>query len=159
MISISIINTLRENHDEVIRRWLEGMHGCIAEDFEEMMLTPMGNGVANKLFGYAVEFLGAEAYEELEVLHKVQAAARDASYRRAAVGFGLTDIVVTALSFRKALNETLTNHVTPSSAEDSSNLLAAVLALNRFGDTMVSGDIAGFFACRDFTDSGGEAAA
>lgn len=64
MNSIDITRTLSENHEEVVRRWLEGLHGQVAEDLEDMMRTPMGNSVAGKLLACAVEYLGAEAYEK-----------------------------------------------------------------------------------------------
>ncbi len=50
----ALAKSLRLNHDEVIRRWMDNLHGHIADDFEEMLQTPMGNGVAGKLLGQGV---------------------------------------------------------------------------------------------------------
>lgn len=159
MNSFTISTILRENHEEVIQRWLGDLHGDIAEDYEQMLQTPMGSGLVNKLLSFVVEYLGAEKYELSEVIHKARNAARDSAYRRAAVGFNLADIVATAISFRRALNDTLTNHVTPASIDDYKQLLDAVLALNRFCDAIVAGEIAGFFACREFGGGDSEEAA
>ncbi len=159
MHAFTIASVLRENHEEVIRRWLGDLHGEIAEDYEEMLLTPMGRGLANKLLGLAVDYLGAEQYQLSEVVHQARDAARYSSYRRAAVGFSLTDIVATAVSFRRALNDTLTNHITPASAQEYKQLLDAVMALNRFCDAIVVGEIAGYFARRDFSGDDSEEAA
>lgn len=152
MISLTLANHLRENHDEVMRRWLEHLHGQIADDFEQMMKTPMGSGVSHKLLICAVEFLEAEDYSKAEVLHGVRDIARDASFRRAAVGFGLPDIVMTAITFRQALQETLLEGSVHGSVENERALTETVMALNELGDVLVAGEIAGFFAYHDYRD-------
>lgn len=157
MLTHSLAKSIRMNHEEVLRRWLENLHGHIADDFEQMLLTPMGNGVATKLLGYAVDYLEAEDYQRNEVLHSVWSAAREASFRRAAVGYGLQDIVTTALAFRNALQETLLNNVTPSDSTEERKLLEGIMAINRIGDSMVSGEIAGYFSYQGFhEDQAGE---
>ncbi|MCL4474083.1 MAG: hypothetical protein M1539_00785 [Actinobacteria bacterium] len=150
MISPECANHLRENHDEVIRRWLENLHGHIAEDFEHMLRTPMGSGVANKLLSCAVDFLEAEDYLKTEALHSARDIARDASFRRTAVGFCLPDIVTTALAFRAALEETVLFHAIHRSIEDEKAITDTVMELNQFGDVLVAGEIAGFFSYNSF---------
>lgn len=152
MHSLSLANTLRKNQDEVIRRWLDNLSGKIAEDFEQMLRTPMGVGVATKLLASAMEFLGAEEYQQGEILRKVRNVAKEASFRRTAVGFCLPDIVFTALAFRRALEETLINHVVHVGAKEEHKLLEGLLALNRLGDMIVTGEIAGFFAYNEYHD-------
>jgi hypothetical protein len=152
MISLALSTTLRENHDEVIQRWMEYVHGAIAEDFEQMLRTPMGRAVASNQLGYAVELMGAEEYQVCELLHRARDAARDASFRRAAVGFGLPDIVKTAMAFREALQETLLNHVSADKELDSRMIIEGLLALNKLGDAIIAGEIAGFFAYHEFTE-------
>lgn len=152
MISLTLANHLRDNHDEVMRRWLENLHGHIADDFEQMMKTPMGSGVSHKLLGCAVDFLAAEEYCKVEVLHGVRDIARDASFRRAAVGFGLPDIVTTAIAFRQALQETLLQVAARGSVENERALTDTVMALNELGDVLVAGEIAGYFAYHDYQE-------
>lgn len=159
MHAVAISSVLRENHEEVVQRWLDDLDGVIADDYQEMLRTPMGGSLVNTLLSYAIEYLGAEKYELAEVVHRARNAAKDSSYRRAAVGFSLTDIVATAISFRRALNDTLANHITPSSSAEYKQLLDSVLALNRFCDAIVAGEIAGYFARRDFTTDDSEEAA
>jgi hypothetical protein len=154
MISQLLANNLRENRDEVIRRWLENLSGHIADDFEQMLKMPMGNGVANKLLNCAIDFLEAEDYDRSEVLHGARDIARDAAYRRTAVGFGLPDIVATAIAFRNALQETLLYHCLHGSVEDERVIIEVLLALNRLGDVLISGEIAGYFAYQDYRESG-----
>jgi len=156
MLTHSLAKSIRMNHDEVLRRWLENLHGHIADDFEQMLLTPMGNGVATKLLGYAVEYLEAEDYQRSEILHRVWNAAREASFRRTAVGYSLPDIITTALAFRNALQETLLNNVTPSDSVEEHKLLKGVLAIDRLGDSIISGEIAGYFGYQGFREDGEE---
>jgi len=156
MISLNLAHNLRDNHEEVVRRWLENLHGNIADDFEQMMNTPMGSGVSHKLLGCAVDFLEAEEYRKAEVLHGMRDIARDAAFRRAAVGFGLPDIVTTAVAFRQALQETLLENSAHGSIENERALTEAVIALNVFGDVLVSGEIAGYFAYNDYRDDESE---
>lgn len=153
MNHFTISSILRENSEEVVQRWLKGLNGKIAEDYEQMLLTPMGSGLGNKMLSMAIDCLGADSLELSETIHRARNVARDSSYRRAAVGFSLNDTIATAVSFRKALNDTLTNHFTPTSMEDYKQMLDAVVVLNRFCDAIVAGEIAGYFACRDFNDN------
>jgi len=143
MEPISLSKILRLNQQEVVRRWHDNLSGNIAEDFQDMLETPMGTSVAAKLLSMAIEFLEAEDYEENELLRQMRSVAREASFRRSAVGFALPDIVFTALAFRRALEETILNHVTRSDTDDEV-LVSGMLALNRLGDAMVSGEIAGY---------------
>jgi hypothetical protein len=115
-----------------------------------MMLTPMGGGVAASLLTLAIEFMGAEEYQESELLHRVRKVAQEASFRRCAVGFCLPDIAFTALALRRAMEETIFNHVIHNGYDDDEELLKGILTLNRFGDAMISGEIAGYFAYLDY---------
>ncbi|MDO8736750.1 MAG: hypothetical protein Q7K29_06660 [Thermoleophilia bacterium] len=152
MISPTLAKHLRENHEEVMRRWLENLHGHIADDFEQMLKTPMGSGVANKLLNCAIDFLEAEDYQKADVLHGVRDIASDASFRRTAVGFGLPDIVATAIAFRLALQETLLEGTARGSVENERALTDVVMAINELGDVLVSGEIAGYFAYNNYRE-------
>lgn len=152
MISVILAHHLRENHEEVMRRWLENLHGHIAEDFEQMLKTPMGSGVAHKLLNCTIDFLEAEDYQTAEILHGVRDIASDASFRRTAVGFGLPDIVTTAIAFRVALQDTLLEGAAHGSVENERALTEVVMALNELGDVLVSGEIAGYFSYHDFRE-------
>lgn len=152
MISHILANHLRENHEEVIRRWLENLHGHIAEDFEQMLKTPMGSGVANKLLSGAVDFLEAEDYLKADALHGIRDIASDASFRRTAVGFCLPDIVTTAIAFRLALQETLLEGAAHGSVENERALTEVIMAINALGDVLVSGEIAGYFAYNNYRE-------
>jgi len=150
MFALPLAKCLRENHEEVVRRWLESLHGRIADEFEQMLKTPMGGGVAHKLLGGAIEFLEAEEYQKAEVLRRVRDTASDAAFRRAAVGFNLSDIVATALAFRVALQDTFLSHSLHGGIEDERTVIESLLALNRLGDVLVLGEIAGYFNYHDF---------
>lgn len=152
MISHTFASYLRENHEEVIRRWLENLHGHIADDFEQMLKTPMGSGVANKLISCSIEFLDAEEYQKANALHELRNIASDAAYRRTAVGFCLPDIVTTAIAFRIALQETLLDHVLHGTVEKERAIIEGILALNQLGDVLISGEIAGFFSFNAFRE-------
>lgn len=154
---ITITHILRENQEEVLRRWLDDLHGRIAEDYEQALLTAIGKGVAKKLLKLVVDFLESESYREGDTLRRAREYAHKVSYRRASVGFSLTDIVTSSLSFRRALNGTIMNHFNASASDQACSLLDAVLALNRFGDTVLAGEIDGFFAYQESDDQ--EAAA
>ena len=159
MIPLNLANHLRENHEEVMRRWLDYLHGRIAEDFEQMLKTPMGSGVANKLLSCAVDFLEAEDYHKADLLHGLRDIASDASFRRTAVGFCLPDIVTTAIAFRLALQETVLDGAVHGSVENERALTEIVMAINELGDALVSGEIAGYFAYHDFREDGSDEAA
>ncbi len=152
MISLTFANALRENQHEVLERWLRDCHGHVAEDFEQMLGTPMGHAIAITLLGLAVELMGSEEYQRPQILHRARQAAQDDAYRRTAVGFCLADLVTNACSFRAALEETIFNHVLPGSAEQIEELRHAVMALGSFGDCLVAGEIAGYFAYRQFSE-------
>lgn len=153
MIPPTLANHLRENHEDVMRRWLDNLHGHIADDFEQMLKTPMGSGVANKLLNCAVDFLEAEDYHKADVLHGIRDIASDASFRRTAVGFCLPDIVATALAFRLALQETVLDGAAHGSVEKERSLTEIVMAVNELGDVLVSGEIAGYFAYHNFREN------
>lgn len=150
MIQLKLANHLRENHEEVVRRWLDNLHGHIADDFEQMLKTPMGSGVANKLLNCAVDFLEAEDYHKADVLHGVRDIASDASFRRTAVGFCLPDIVTTAIAFRLALQEAVLDGAAHGSVENERAITEIVMAINELGDALVSGEIAGYFAYQEY---------
>ncbi len=152
MSSLTFASALRENQQEVLQRWLAAYHGHVAEDFEQMLGTPMGRAVAVSFLGLAVELMGSEEYQYSQILHRARQAAQDDAYRRTAVGFCLPDLVTHASSFRTALEETIFNHVSPNSAKQAEELRSAVMAINRFGDTLVAGEIAGYFAYRQFSE-------
>ena len=156
MISTQLAGYIRENHEEVIRRWQDNLRGHIAEDFEQMLQTPMGSGVANKLLNCAIEFLEAEDYRKLETLHMVRDIASDASFRRTAVGFCLPDIITTALALRAAIQETVLYHARHRDIDDEKAIVEGIMALNQFGDALVSGEIAGFFGYNDFREDDAE---
>jgi hypothetical protein len=150
---ITISHILRENQEEVLRRWLDDLHGHIAEDYEQALLTPIGKGVAMKLLKLVVDFLESESYREADTLRRAREHAHDVSFRRASIGFSLTDIVATSLSFRRALGGTIMNHFNSSGADRAGSLLDAVLSFNRFGDAVLAGEIAGFLDWQRFDDS------
>lgn len=152
--SLAILRSLRDNQDEVIRRWLDNVHKHVAEDFEQTLRAPMGKGVAVNLLGCVTGFFGAEDFQEGEALRRLRDVSYQASYRRAAVGFGLPDIVAACQAFHAALRETILNHVNPASAEETRELLDGIVALNRLEDTAIMGRIAGYFAYHHFHDSG-----
>ncbi|MHB1390262.1 MAG: globin family protein [Thermoleophilia bacterium] len=150
MNSLSLAKVMREKQDEIIRQWLDNLEGHIADDFLQMLSTPMGTDVASKLLAYLVEYLKAEEYERADVMHRMREAARDASFRRSAVGFGLPDIVFTALTFRRSVQEILLNNIVSSGVEEELLLLDTVMTLNRLGDQIVTGEIAGYFAFHEY---------
>ena len=150
MLSLSISKILRKNSDEVIRRWLEYTHGRVAEDFEQMLNTPMGTSVANKLLGGAADFFTAEDYREPEFLRQARQISYDASFRRAAVGYCLPDIVTTCQTFHQAIRETVLNNFLPGTDDEWRELLDAVLALSRLENAAIMGRIAGYFAYHEF---------
>ena len=152
MLTHSLAKSIRMNHDEVLRRWLENPHGHIADDFEQMLQTHMGNGVSTKLLGYATEYLEAEDYQRSEILHRVWCATHEASFRHTAVGYGLQDIITTAPAFRNALQEMLLNNVTPANSVEERGLLEGIMALDRVSDSMISGEIAGYFGYQGFRE-------
>jgi hypothetical protein len=153
MISLDLAKTLRENLDEIVQRWLSAVHGHVAEDYEQILHTSMEQSVLSTLTGLAVELLGAEEYQRPEIIHRARDVARDSAFRRAAVGFCLPDLITNAIAMRTALVETVFNHVTPSISEGSTQLRDSILALNQFGDAVISGEIAGFFAYYNYGDS------
>jgi len=153
MNSPAVAQHLRENHDEVISRWFENLHSRVADDFEQMLRTPMGTAVAKKMLEYAIEFLETEEYRKADVLHGARKIAGDAAFRRAAVGFSLPDIVATALAFRAALQETVIDHSNHGSIDDERGIVVGIMELNRLGDVLVAGEIAGYFAYRDFSET------
>lgn len=153
MISLTLASMLRENHEEILQRWLQAGHGHIAEDYEQMLETPMGRAVATTLLGLAVELMGVEEYEWPEILHRARDAAQDDAFRRAAVGFCLSDLITNAMSFRLALQETLFNHLSPNSSTEFEELGNAIMVLNKFGDALIAGEVSGYFAYSQFGDS------
>lgn len=150
MLSPAISRILRKNGDEVIRRWLEHTHGRVAEDFEQMLNTPMGMSVANKLLAGIADFFNAEDYREPEFLRQARQISYDASFRRAAVGYGLPDIVTTCQTFHQAVRETVLNNFLPGTNEERKELLDAVLTLSRLENAAIIGRIAGYFAYHEF---------
>lgn len=152
MLSPTISGILRKNNDEVIRRWLEYTHGKVAEDFEHMLLTPMGKSVASKLLAGITAFFESEDYRESEFLRQARQISYDASFRRAAVGYGLTDIVITCQTFHQAVRDTILNHCLPTGNEEWQELLDAMLALSRLEGAATIGRIAGYFAYHEFGD-------
>ncbi|MBE0428537.1 MAG: hypothetical protein IBX61_01540 [Thermoleophilia bacterium] len=147
-----LANTLRENQEEVIRRWLDNLNGIIAEDFEQMLKTSMGTNFASGLLSLTIAFFEAEEYQRTDVLRRVRSAAQETSYRRSAVGFGLPDIISTGMALRRALEETLINHLLAVDSWEENQLLQGILTLNRLGDAFISGEIAGYFAYHDYHD-------
>lgn len=154
MLSPAISRILSKNSDEVIRRWLEYTHGKVAEDFEQMLNTPMGMSVANKLLAGISDFFTAEDYREPEFLRQARQISYDASFRRAAVGYSLPDIVTTCQTFHQAVRETTLNNFLPGTNEEWKELLDAILALSRLENAAIIGRIAGYFAYHEFGDHG-----
>lgn len=152
MSSLTLAIILREKQEEIIRRWLDNLSGHIAEDFQQMLNTPMGTGVASKLLSFVVEYLEAEDYQRADVLHRVREAARETAFRRSAVGFCLPDIVFTALALRQSVQEAMLNSIVPSGADEELMLLDAIIAVNLMGDKIVCGEIAGYFGYHDYHD-------
>lgn len=159
MVTPQLLKILRENHDEVVQRWLDNCNGRIAEEFQEMLRTPMGAGIATSMFSLSMEYLEAEDYEATNILRRVRDAASNSSFRRAAVGFNLPDIVTTAIKFRDAMQETLINHYYRDNAGKDEGLLECIIKLMQLGDALVAGEIAGFFTFSKFGDSDEEIAA
>ncbi|MCL6106654.1 MAG: hypothetical protein M1309_04820 [Actinobacteria bacterium] len=156
MISLTFANVIRENHEETIQCWLKSIQGRVAEDYQQVLQTPMGRAVATTLLGLAMELLSAEEYQRAEILHRVRDAANDDAFRRTAVGFCLPDLITDATLFRQALEETLFNHVNPASGEEFAGFRAAFTALNKLGDALISGKVSGYFTYRDFRDKKAE---
>ncbi|RJQ45709.1 MAG: hypothetical protein C4534_04210 [Gaiellales bacterium] len=148
---------LRENFEEVISRWLDGCEGRIAEEFEQLLRTPMGHSFGASMYKLALRYLEAEEYETDGILREIRSCASDASFRRAAVGFGLPDIIRTATAFREAMQQTLLNHYC-SGDSDGEALLECFALLTSLGDAMVEGEVAGFFVFSKFGDDDEEMA-
>lgn len=153
MISLTLANALRENHEEILQLWLKSFHGHVAEDYEQMLNTPMGRAVATSLLNLAVEMMGVEDYEQRDILHRARDAAQDDAFRRTAVGFCLPDLVTNAMAFRAALEETVFNCIEANSSGDAAELRKAIMALNRFGDALIAGQVAGCFAFHKFREN------
>lgn len=152
MVAPTLLAIIRKNHEEIIKLWLDNCRGRIADEFEEMLETPMGLGVASSMYNLALEYLEAEEYETGAVLHRARESASNASFRRAAVGFSLADIVNTAIAFRSAMQETLQNRFHPRNPDEAQELLHCIMSLTRLGDALVAGEIAGFFTFSKFSD-------
>lgn len=157
MVEPKFLLILRENYDEIINRWLENCQGHIAEEFEQMLRTPMGHSVAYSMYSLMLKYLEAEEYETGNIFHDIRKCASEASFRRAAVGFSLPDIVTTVIAFREAVQQTLINHFCSISSEGEA-LLECFTRLTRLGDAMIEGGLSGFFTFSKFGDTSGEAA-
>lgn len=149
MTRAELLLILRENHKEIISRWLENCSGRIAEEFVQMLKTPMGRSIGSSMYELAMRFLEAEEYEVSNIQREIREYASNSSFRRAAVGFSLPDIVSTAIAFREALQQTLLNHFCAGES-GSEELLNCFIRLTRLGDAMVEGEVDGFFAFSNF---------
>jgi hypothetical protein len=158
MVAPRLIVILRENHEEIVKRWLDNCREHIADEFEQMLETPMGRGVADSMYKLALDYLEAEDYETSAILHRAHASASNASFRRAAVGFNLPDIVTAATAFRNAMQETLLNRFHPANDADEKSLLESFIRLTRLTDALIAGRIAGYFTYSKFGDDSEEVA-
>lgn len=159
MVQPALLAILRKNHEGIVSLWLENCRGCIAEEFEEMLETPMGHSVAASMYNLALEYLEAEEYEAGAILHRARESASNASFRRAAVGFSLADIVTTAIAFRSAMQDTLIRNFNPTGPGDEQALIECIMKLTCLGDALVAGEIAGFFTFSKFSDRDDDVAA
>lgn len=152
MTNPTYILILRENSEEILRRWLEACSGRIADEYQQLLNTPVGRKNCLTRIGLTIRFLEAEAFESTGVLREVRENARENAYRRAAAAYSLTDIVNVAVCFRNALLETMRNHHNITGAEEGQDFLDCVAALLQAGDAMVWGDIAGYFTYFKFCE-------
>jgi predicted nucleic acid-binding protein len=150
MVAPRLIAVLRENHEDIIDHWMDNCRGHLAEEFEQMLETPMGHSVASSMYNLALEYLEAEDYETTAILHRAHELAIKASYRRAAVGYSLNDIIIAAVAFRNAMQETLVARFHPANSDDEHALLQCIIRLTHLGDAFVAGRIAGFFSFSKF---------
>ncbi|MEK7817074.1 MAG: hypothetical protein AAB281_02350 [Actinomycetota bacterium] len=157
MISPNINKTLRENQGELICKWYDNVHGRVAEDFEQTLRSPMAKSVCMKILTGIQDFFCSEDFREHEVLRNVRDVSYNVSYRRAAVGYNLSDIVAESQVFFEAVTKTLLNNVNPANTDEARELLESVVAIHRIQDVSVMGRIAGYFAYDQYHDNEGDA--
>ena len=157
MISPMLNKALRENQGEIVCKWYDNVHGRVAEDFEQTLRSPLAKSVCMKILTCIQDFFCSEDFREHEVLRNARDVSYNVSYRRAAVGYNLADIVAESQVLFEAVTQALLNNVNPTNTDEARELLEGIVALHRIEDASVMGRIAGYFAYDQYHDNEGDA--
>jgi hypothetical protein len=126
---------LRDHREQLWRRWAETLDERIADDYRELMTSPLGERFVRAFVDDLIAITAAEEYEVQGLLRQAEGrVAADSAYRLT-LGFAMVDLVMGLQSLRGAMVDVLIDALVlgelPSFAETLEQLKGAGAFVDR----------------------------
>jgi hypothetical protein len=135
---------LRDRRDEITRHWLALLPGVVADDYREVLESPIGARLAHQVIDDLVSYTEAEEYEAPTTLHRVAEAAAAEAARRAALGFSLDDLLAGLQLLREAMWDALMDALVVGELPPLGETMAQMKVVDGFLDYVLRAIAGGF---------------
>jgi hypothetical protein len=126
---------LRDHREQLWRRWAETLDERIADDYRELMTSPLGERFVRAFVDDLIAITAAEEYEVQGLLRQAEGRVAADSVYRLTLGFAMVDLVMGLQSLRGAMVDVLIDALVlgelPSFAETLEQLKGAGAFVDR----------------------------
>ncbi len=129
---------LREQREELRRRWHEALPGRVSEDYRELLVSPVGDRLLRALVDQLVALSQAEEYEIAGLRRQYEAEFGGEAEHRLALGFTAHDLAAGVQAVRLAVLDVLGDAVVGGELPSLGETLVELRALDDVLDGLVA---------------------
>lgn len=134
---------IRDRREEIGRRWVASLEGAVADDYRELLASPIGIRQLRKLVDDLVAYSEAEEYEIAATLRRIEEEAVDDAVRRVALGFDLSDLLMALQLLRGAIWDSLADALVVGQLPPPGEMMAQMKVVDMILDHLVRAEVLG----------------
>jgi hypothetical protein len=128
---------LRDQREELRRRWHEALEGRVADDYVELLASPVGDRLLRTVVEHLLAVAQAEEYEVPGLRRQFEAQFADEAEHRLALGFSPRDVAGGIQAVRLAVLDVLGDAVVTGDLPPAGETLVELRALDDVLDGLV----------------------
>lgn len=134
---------IRDRREEIGRRWVASLEGAVADDYRELLASPIGVRQLRKLVDDLVAYSEAEEYEVAATLRRIEEEAVQDAARRVALGFDLSDLLMALQRLRGAIWDSLSDALVVGELPPPGEMMAQMKVVDMILDHLVRAEVLG----------------
>jgi hypothetical protein len=134
---------IRDRREEIGRRWVAALEGTVADDYREVLASPIGIRQVRKLVDDLVAYSEAEEYEIAATLRRIEEEAVNDAARRVALGFALSDLLMALQQLRGAIWDSLADALVVGQLPPPGEMMAQMKVVDMILDHLVRAEVLG----------------
>lgn len=134
---------IRDRREEIGRRWVASLEGAVADDYREVLASPIGARQLRKLVDDLVAYTEAEEYEIRATVRRIEEEAVDDAAHRVALGFALSDLLTALQLLRGAIWDSLADALVIGELPPPGEMMAQMKVVDTILDHLVRAEVLG----------------